>query len=227
VTDPLRKRRDVDEARRQREVDAGVPSGSQVDGSVGAVRSLQQTAGNAAVASLLGGSSGAVTTGPQRAPVKLGDELMKPGEESGTTAVATTASPAKAGTDSGATVQIPIAESAPKDEPGGFEAQLFEQTVLGPTRSLYAVLLDDAPDMELALERMRSILLALWDYQNRFEGKDDLLYSKLMAVRGWLNRPYEELQRRVGKVKPMSDRQIASAVSETIVDLNAIQDRLK
>jgi hypothetical protein len=173
------------------------------------VRFLQATAGNSAVSGLL-----------QRAPLQPGDALMDPNADQAS---------ANAAVDSPTVVQIPVAAAAPATDTSGDTAEmaLFDETVLNPMISLYAVLRDDPPDMDVALSKVMTIGKALWDYQARYEKSNPALAMSFEAVRGWMGRPLEEIRRRVGSVKPMSDRQIAGGIEDTFVDLQSIRNQLK
>lgn len=205
------------------------------------VRTLQQGAGNAAVASLIGGV--------QRAPTKPGDELMDPNADatpapSGTSAddaaiiaqiVGTNAAAPGAGTTSttpaatsatvGAGAATAAAGTAAADTTTGEQA-LFDRTILDPIISIYAVLRDEPPDFELAEQKFNEIGMAMLEYQTRFETSNPQLWYMMMAIRGWIGRPLNEIHRRNGTGRPMSDRSIAEAVGELIPDLNAFRAKL-
>jgi hypothetical protein len=204
------------------------------------VRTLQQGAGNAAVASLMGA---------QRAPTRPGDELMDPNADatpapSGTSAddaaiiaqivgtdsatpgngtAPATAAPTPATTGAGAATAA--AGTAAADKTTGEQA-LFDRTILDPILSIYAVLRDEPPDFELAEQKFNEIGMAMLEYQTRFETSNPQLWYMMMAIRGWIGRPLREIHRRIGSDKPMSDRGIAEAVGEVIPDLNAFRAKL-
>jgi len=191
VTDPLRKRRSVDEADRLMRPDGETAQDASSSDQFGAMRALQQQAGNAAVASLLGaGGSGTAHAG---AAPKAGS----PGS------------------------------SAPTATSGsGFEAALFDQSIMDPLRSIYALLRDIPPDPERALERLLPVGQALAQYEDRFRGRDDALANGFFAARGWLAGAVAELRGRLGTARPMSDEQIAKRVEDAISDLQGMRGRL-
>jgi hypothetical protein len=108
----------------------------------------------------------------------------------------------------------------------GFEADLFDRSILDPMRSLYAVVRDRPPDPELALEKLRLIGEALLEYELRYRGRDDALANAFLAARGWLAPTVDQLRRRVGSVDPWTDDKIAARVQDSLDDLMAMQARL-
>jgi hypothetical protein len=112
---------------------------------------------------------------------------------------------------------------APADS---FEATLFDQSLLDPLRSLYAVVRDPAPDAEVALAKLMPIGEALYDYYERYRGRDEGLANAFMSARGWLVPAVDALRRRVGPVKPWTDDQIAGRVQETIDEMKGIREKL-
>jgi hypothetical protein len=182
------------------------------------VQTLQQRAGNAAVTALIAGAP----AGVQRAPkLGAGDELMSPDGE----VVAPRATNGKGARESGASK----AGSGRTDgEAGGtFEADLFDRSILNPLRAAYACVRDSPPDHELALQHLQRVGEALWDYEQRYRGRDEGLANGFYAARGWLGRVARELGARLGNGKPMSDETIALFVSDTLADLNGLQNRLQ
>lgn len=207
------KHRPTDSAVRDR------ADGSQADAALDAgnprdlVRTLQQQAGNAAVAGLMGGVQRAPKLGP-------GDELMSPDGE--LVPVGGAAKPAaKTGANTGS------ADPGAGGADNGFEAGLYEQALMGPLRAAYACVRDSPPDFELANEHLQRAGQALWDYEQRYRGTDDALANGFYAARGWLGRVAREIGIRLGgSAKPMSDDTMAAFMSDTIADLNGLQDRL-
>jgi hypothetical protein len=110
--------------------------------------------------------------------------------------------------------------------PDSFEAQLFDQSILDPMRALYAVVRDPAPDANVALEKLMPIGEALFDYYERYRGRDDGLSNAFLAARGWLVPAVDALRRRVGPVRPWTDEQIASRIQEAIDDMKIIREKL-
>jgi hypothetical protein len=155
------------------------------------IRSLQQQAGNGAVAALLGAAS------PQ--PTGAQAHKTKPGA-AGTAAAAQPAS--------------------------GFEAELFERSILGPLRAAHANVRDAPPDAAVALEHLYPVGQALLDYEQRYRGRDEGLSQAFYAARGWLAGAVVELQRRAGAKPVMTDEQIADRVQGAIEDLLALEGRL-
>ena len=181
--EPLRKRRQIDDDALLRPADAPAEVTQADPTAAGAVRALQQQAGNAAVVGLLA----------QQGAAKAGGGSASKG---GAGAV------------------------------DSFEAQLFDQSILDPMRSLFAVVRDDPPDAEMALAKLEPIGQALWDYEQRFRGKDDALANAFLAARGWLGRGAAELRQRVGPVKPWTDAHIARLIQEMVEDMQCIRERL-
>lgn len=108
-----------------------------------------------------------------------------------------------------------------------FEGELFERSILSPLRAAYACVRDSPPDHELALQHLQTVGEALWEYEQRYRGSDEGLANGFYAARGWLGRVARELTVRLGSAKPMSDETIALFVSDTISDLNGLQNRLR
>jgi hypothetical protein len=182
MTDPLRKRRPMDEADRLLRPDGDEFARSDAN-AADAIRNLQQQAGNTAVAGMLGGTR--APTGP------AGKQTPAVGD--------------------------------------GFEADLFDRSILEPMRSLYAVVRDSPPDPDLALEKLQPIGEALLQYEQRYRGKDDALANAFYAARGWLGPAVDELRRRTGtgKVRPWTDDQITTRIQESLEDLAAVRARLR
>jgi hypothetical protein len=201
------------------------------------------------------GATGSAAVGVQRAATRPGDELMDPnaeaspgtspedaaiiaqivGDDAATNGSAAAADPASAAptgaAPTGAAAATHAAATAagaggPTADMSTGEQALFDQAILDPLRSLYAILRDPEPDFALAASRLYPIGMALMDYQVRFEQSNPDLSTAFMAVRGWLGRPFEQIEMRIGKGWTMSDQRIAQAVSETFEDLNKIRDRL-
>lgn len=185
MTDPLRKRRPVDEADRLLRPDGDEPARSDAN-AADAIRDLQQQAGNAAVAGMLGGRAAGGPAGRQAPTGK----------------------------------QTPVSDA-------GFEADLFDRSILEPMRSLYAVVRDHPPDADRALEKLQPIGEALLQYEQRYRGKDDALANAFLAARGWLAPTVDQLRRRVGSVEPWTDDKIAARVQDSLDDLVAVGARLR
>jgi len=111
-------------------------------------------------------------------------------------------------------------------EPTLSDGAKLEQEVIDPILSLYAVLRDDPPDFERAKDKFRPIAQTLFDLQMKYEATNPDLANLIMAVRGWMSRPYDAILARTDGLKPMRDSDIAARVSDLIPDLRAIGDRL-
>ncbi|HLX34129.1 MAG TPA: hypothetical protein VKR30_02685 [Candidatus Limnocylindrales bacterium] len=121
----------------------------------------------------------------------------------------------------------PAPTPASAEDPSAGEATKFEEDVIGQVISLYAVLRDPAPDFELAAAKFKPIGQSLFDLQMKYEATNPDLANLIMAVRGWMSRPYDAILARTGGLKPMRDSDIAARVSDLIPDLRAIGDRLR
>ena len=169
-------------------------------------------------------TAGADSDQPARDPVAAVQALQR---QAGNAAVSSMLGGAKgaapkAGGTMGAAPKAGGAQ-APTDS---FEATLFDQSLLDPLRSLYAVVRDPAPDAEVALAKLMPIGEALFEYYERYRGRDDALANAFLSARGWLVPAVDALRRRVGPVKPWTDQQIAGRVQETIDEMKGIRERL-
>ena len=209
----------------------GAPQTETPHGSDGArelVQSLQQRAGNAAVAALMsGGRSGTTAIGApavggapagvQRAPkLGAGDELMSPDGN-------TVPLQASGGGGGGAGGQK---AAAPSPGPGSAEAQVFERTLLDPLRALYACVRDPSPDYDLAMQHVNNVGKTLNDYFNRYTESDPGTAEGFMSALGWLSRVRDVLRRRLGQGREMSDADLATNVVAVLDGLKQLQGRL-
>jgi hypothetical protein len=180
------------------------------------MQSLQQQAGNSAVAALMGG--GRAATGVQRAPkLGAGDQLMSPdGDEV----------PLHAAGTATATGTKATATAAPGPAGPTGDSQVFERSLLDPLRALYACVRDVPPDYELALQHITSIGQTLNDYWNRYSESDPANAEGFMSALGWLSRVRDVVLRRVGEGKEMSDAAVASNVVAVMNGLKELQGRI-
>lgn len=214
MTETKHKRRPDDLARPQHASPGSAPA---IDGPAGSalVRTLQQQAGNAAVASLMGGGAGV-----QRAPkLAAGDELMSPDGELQPLGRVTQPAGGAAPKTGGA--------STPTGATNAFESDLYDRSILNPLRAAYACVRDVPPDHAKALEHINQLGSTLVQYEERFRGTDDALANGFYAARGWLGRVRTELQKREGfGGRPMTDGDIATEVGSALQDLLALQGRI-
>ena len=159
-------------------------------------------------------TAGADSDQPARDPVAAVQALQR---QAGNAAVSSMLGGAKGAAPKAGGAQAPT---------DSFEATLFDQSLLDPLRSLYAVVRDPAPDAEVALAKLMPIGEALFDYYERYRGRDDALSNAFLSARGWLVPAVDALRRRVGPVKPWTDDQIAGRVQETIDEMKGIREKL-
>ena len=220
-----------------RDEDQRSPDREVAGGLNGSLWSLQQAAGNTAVTELLGGlpapqplrvpgaaSSGVSVAQRQLAP---GDELMPPDAGGPATSgpAASGTAPAVAGAGAAPAAATPAA--APGAGAPSFEAALFEASLTAPLRAAAAATQADAPDHEVALGQIARVGPTLKDYEDRYTGRDDVVASRLFAVRGWLGPVVRELRARLGSVAPMTDKEIASRMGDVVDEVTAVGGRGK
>jgi len=111
-------------------------------------------------------------------------------------------------------------DTAPKPgESGESEAVAYEITVMQPLRDALAKV--ETQDWDEAMAALQAVGMRLLDYQNIYETKDQMLYTRIMSARGWLGLAVQHIGQRLG-AKEWTDDQIANHMRDDVGEFERI-----
>jgi hypothetical protein len=114
----------------------------------------------------------------------------------------------------------PDAAMGPKPGTSGEgEAAVYEISVMQPLREALAKV--ESQDWEEAMAALQAVGMRLLDYQNVYEKRDPMLYTRLMSARGWLGLAVQHIGQRLG-AKEWTDDQIADHMRDDVGEFERI-----
>lgn len=116
----------------------------------------------------------------------------------------------------------PTDDTDPSPKPGASgenEAVVYEITVMAPLRDVLAKI--ENQDWDEAMAALQAVGMRLLDYQNIYEKKDPMLYTRLMSARGWLSVAVQHVGERLGKGE-WTDGQIADHIKDDVGEFQSI-----
>ena len=111
-------------------------------------------------------------------------------------------------------------DTAPKPgESGENEVVAYEISVMQPLRDALAKV--ETQDWDEAMAALQAVGMRLLDYQNIYEKRDPMLYTRIMSARGWLSLAVQHIGQRLG-AKEWTDDQIADHVRDDVGEFEKI-----